>query len=242
VTAAPDGSAVARRVETIRDRIAAAGGDPERVRIVAVTKAFPAEAVSAARVAGLADVGENYAQELLAKRAELGPDDGMTWHFLGRVQRNKVKQLAARVDLWQSVDRPEVVDELGARAPGAALLIQVNATDEEHKGGCVPGEVGDLVARARDLGLDVRGLMTVGPAGDRRGAASAFATVAALADGLGLKERSMGMTDDLEEAIGAGATMVRIGRALFGDRPLRPPPSPGIPTGGGPAGTIAGGV
>jgi pyridoxal phosphate enzyme (YggS family) len=237
----PDVATVRARVEVVRDRIAAAGGDPDRVRIVAVTKAFPAFAVEVARSAGLTDVGENYTQELVAKQDELGGRGDCAWHFLGRLQRNKVRHLVGRVDLWQSVDRPELVDELARRAPGAALLVQVNVADEPAKGGCATGETASLVARARDAGLDVRGLMAVGPAGDRPGTARAFAALARLADGLDLPERSMGMTDDLEDAVAAGATMVRMGRALFGVRPSSETAGGSVPVVGGAPDSIGGG-
>lgn len=240
--ALPDVDTVRARVAAVRTRIVAAGGDPARVRIVAVTKAFPVAAVHAARAAGLSDVGENYAQELVAKQDELGGRADCAWHFLGRLQRNKVRHLAGRVDLWQSIDRAELIDELARRAPGAALLVQVNVAGDAAKGGCAPHETGSLVARALDVGLDVRGLMAVGPAGDPPGAARAFAALAGLADGLGLPERSMGMTDDLEEAVAAGATMVRMGRALFGARPPRETTGGGVPDGGGAPDSIGGGV
>jgi pyridoxal phosphate enzyme (YggS family) len=204
---------VAERLSVVRARIEAAGGDPERVRVVAVTKTFGPEAVAAAIGAGLTDVGENRADELIAKHR---PD--VTWHFVGRIQRNKLARLVPLVDLWQSVDREQVVDDIGSRRPGAAILIQVNVTEELQKGGSAPSKVGDLVARARDRGLDVRGLMTIGPLGPPEAARPGFRTLVRIADELGLPERSMGMTGDLEVAVEEGATMVRIGTALFGAR------------------------
>ena len=212
-----DPAHVRQRLDAVRDRIAGAGGDPHRVRVLAVTKGFGPEAVRAALDAGLPAVGENYAQELLDKAAVLGV--GPEWHFIGRLQSNKVRQLAGTVACWQSVDRPSLVDELARRSPGARMLVQVNATGEEQKGGAEPGEVAALVARGRDAGLDVAGLMAVGVFGDDAATERAFHHVVALADELGLPERSIGMTDDLELAVRAGSTMVRIGRALFGARP-----------------------
>jgi uncharacterized pyridoxal phosphate-containing UPF0001 family protein len=204
-----------------RLRIAAAGGDPEAVRIVAVTKGFGPDAVVTALAAGLLDIGENYAQELLAKHAALaaaGPvPEGPRWHFLGRVQRNKVVQLAPVVACWQSVSREVEGEAITRRAPGAAVLIEVEATGAPGRNGAQPEEVPALVARLRSLGLDVRGLMTVAPQGPGRRAV--FAAVRRLADDLGLPERSMGMSDDLETAVAEGSTMVRLGRALFGGRP-----------------------
>jgi len=213
---------VAANLRVVRDRIVAAGGDPARVRVVAVTKGFGPEAVEAARAAGLDDVGENYAQEMLAKRASFGD---LTVHFIGRLQTNKVRLVAALVDCWQSVDRLALADEIARRAPGARILVQVNVSDEPQKGGCAPSEAGELVRRCRDLGLVVSGLMTVGRTGDPDAVRPGFALLSGLADRLGLPERSMGMTHDLEAAVTEGATMIRVGTALFGNRP--PDPSRG---------------
>jgi PLP dependent protein len=205
----------------VHDRITAAGGDPDRVAVVAVTKGFGPDVVGAALGAGLSVLGENYAQELLDKVAAGSGGPGPVWHFLGRLQTNKVRLLAAHVALWQSVDRPGVVHEIAKRAPGAAVLIQLNLSGEEHKGGCPVGETPALVGLARDEGLDVVGLMGVGPAGDPAGARPGFERLVALADALELPRRSIGMSADLEVAVRAGATMVRVGRDLFGERPPR---------------------
>jgi PLP dependent protein len=196
-----------------------AGGDPARVRVIGVTKGFGPGAVRAAGRAGLADLGENYAAELVAKAAAVGEDGvGVVWHFLGAVQRNKVAQLAPIVGVWQSVARTAEGERIARFAPGAHVLVQVEATGLPGRNGCPPPATGELVSRLGDLGLDVRGLMTVAAPGE--GAAQrAFETVGRLADRLGLEERSMGMSDDLEAAVAAGSTMVRVGRALFGPRP-----------------------
>jgi uncharacterized pyridoxal phosphate-containing UPF0001 family protein len=144
----------------------------------------------------------------------------LRWHFLGAIQRNKVARLAPVVGVWQSVSRVEEGERIARFAPGAAVLVEVDTTGLSGRSGCPPDGVRALVARLRDAGLDVRGLMTVAAPG-AEAARAAFATVRALADELGLEERSMGMTDDLEAAVGAGTTMVRIGRALFGERPAK---------------------
>ena len=212
-----DPAAVAAALDRIRDEISEAGGDADRVDVLAVTKGFGADAVEAAVAAGLGAVGENYAQELLDKSASL--DVQPEWHFIGRLQSNKVRQIADVVSCWQSVDRGSLVDEIAKRAPGARVLVQVNATGEPQKGGAEPAEVADLVARGRDTGLEVVGLMTVGVLGDEGATEEAFRAVAALADRLGLPERSMGMTGDLAAAVRAGTTMVRVGTGLFGSRP-----------------------
>jgi pyridoxal phosphate enzyme (YggS family) len=163
-------------------------------------------------------LGESYAQELEPKADELD-DPRVRWHFIGQLQRNKVRQIAHAVHLWHSVDRLTLGAEIARRAPGARVLAQVNLTDDPSRGGAKPDFVPGLVAGLRDLGLAVEGLMAVGPQGSPDAAAEGFRGVAALADRLELKERSMGMTADLEVAVAAGATMVRVGTALFGERP-----------------------
>lgn len=169
--------------------------------------------------AGVRDLGENRAQELLAKRAELASCDPV-WHFIGRLQRNKVKMLAPYVARWQSVDRVELGREIARHAPGARVLIEVNTAGEEQKGGCAPHEVGAVRAALADLGLDVEGLMTVPEHGpDPR---PAFERLAGLAKGLGLRDLSMGMSGDYETAVECGATIVRVGTAIFGPRRPRP--------------------
>lgn len=222
---------VAARLTVVRARIAAVGVDPATVEVLAVTKGHPLEVVALARAAGLFDLGENYAQELVAKATATAaaatatalsvPGEAVAslrWHFIGRLQTNKVGQLAPFVTLWQTVDRAEVVAQLVRRAPGARVLIQVNATGEAHKAGCQPSDTAKLVDQARAGGLIVEGLMTLGPTDSQRNPETGFALVRGLVDALGLARCSMGMSDDLEAALRAGSTMVRIGTALFGPR------------------------
>jgi pyridoxal phosphate enzyme (YggS family) len=210
------------RVAAVRDRIAEAGGDPRAVRLVAVTKGFDVAVVREALGAGLADIGESYVQELVGKATELGEaagDPGVRWHLVGRLQRNKVRKAAPHVWLWHSVDRLALGAEIARWAPAAAVLAQVNASGEASKAGCDPSMAPALVDGLIDLGLDVRGLMTIAPAGSAEGARPAFRTLRELAERLELGELSMGMSDDLEVAVQEGATMVRVGRDLFGPRP-----------------------
>ena len=208
---------VAARLADVRARIRAAGADPDAVKVVAVTKGFGVEAVEAAVAAGLTDIGENYAQELIEKHGAVGAR--VRWHFLGSIQRNKVRRLAPMVDVWQSIDRVAAGRAVAAQAPGARVLVEVNTSGEASKGGCRPAEAAQLVDALGTMGLDVDGLMTVGPAGPAEGTRPGFAELAALARRLGLAELSMGMSNDLEVAVQEGATMVRIGTALFGPRP-----------------------
>jgi len=211
------------RLAGIRSRIEAAAPDPARVTLVAVTKGFGPEAVRTALAAGLGVVGENYADELVAKSAAVGDDPGTTpeWHFLGSIQRNKVPRLAPIVACWQSVCRLEEGRAIAKRRPGARVLVQVDVADLPGRGGVAPAGVPGLVTALRAEDLDVAGLMAVGTPGPPEGARAGFREVSRLADALGLAVRSMGMTDDLEVALSEGSTMVRIGRALFGERPPR---------------------
>ena len=212
-------------LDEVRGRIRRAGGDPERVRIVAVTKGFGSEAVEAALEAGCSDIGENYADELIAK---VGEDSAARVHFLGPVQRNKVPRLAALVDVWQGVDREEEALAIRSRAPAAELLVQVDLSPPgiEGRAGVPVDAVAGLVERIKEGGPEVVGLMAVGPP-PPNDPTPGFRRVAEMARSLSLSEVSMGMSDDLEAAVAAGSTMVRVGRALFGDRP------PGRPTGVG---------
>lgn len=219
-----DPVAVATSLAAVRERLdRVAGRRVEQVEIVAVTKGFGADAIRAAVAAGLDRIGENYAQELVTKHAEVADllvERGVRVHFIGRLQTNKVRLLAGRVDCVETVDRPALVDELARRCPGLAVLVQVNATGEADKGGCPPSAVAELVERARAGGLVVEGLMTVGPTtGPPEAARSGFRAVRALVDELGLAVCSMGMSDDLEVAVAEGSTRVRVGSALFGARP-----------------------
>lgn len=219
-----------------RGRIVAAGGDPERVTIVAVTKGFGVEAVRAALDVGLREVGENYAAELLGKAATLrgeagaGGDErsataeaGVVWHYLGSVQRRKVRSLAPEVGCWQSVARLAEGEEIARRSPGARVLVEVEATGLAGRQGVPAAGAPSLVASLRALDLRVEGLMTVAGPGGGEAARRVFELVASLADGFGLPIRSMGMSGDLEEAVRAGTTMVRLGTALFGPRPTTRP-------------------
>jgi pyridoxal phosphate enzyme (YggS family) len=213
---------VADNLAAVRARIADAathaGRDPDAVTLVVVTKSVGVEAIRDALDAGARDLGENRAQDLVPKAGELG--DGPRWHFIGRLQRNKVRAVAPYVALWQSVDRVEVAEEIARHAPGASVLVQVNVAGEVQKGGCPPDAVRALVDRGTELGLVVEGCMTVPPAmGDPT---PHFVALRRLVDDLGLDTCSMGMSGDFEAAVAVGATMVRVGTAVFGPRPPAP--------------------
>ncbi len=213
----------------LRARIEATGTDPAAVTLVAVTKGHGAERAAEAATAGIMDLGESYAQELLPKAAALATAGvKVRWHFLGQVQRNKVKALAPHVHLWQSLDRIEVAEAIARHAPGAGVLVQVNLTQDAARGGVGLAQVPALVEQAAALGLDVRGLMAVGPPGPAEASVAGFEAVATMADRLALAERSMGMSGDLQVALRSGATMLRVGSALFGPRADGPRPEPQV--------------
>ena len=215
---------VATRVAELRDRIARAGG--VGVGIVAVTKTFGIDAWGDAKFAGCEAIGENYAQELIAKSQQVDRSDRLPVHFIGQLQTNKIKSLFDIVDVWQSVDRAAVVAELVKRHAARVtdgrceMLLQVNTTSEIDKGGCDPAEVNTLVDQARRGGLEVTGLMTVGPTDmDPGKTRAAFRLLKQMALDLGVEQLSMGMTADVEIAVEEGSTLVRVGTALFGQRP-----------------------
>ena len=228
---APD---VPARWAAVQARVAAAcaraGRDPASVTIVAVAKLHPAPAVVAAVAAGVTDVGENYAQELVAKAAEVAAASGgepPRWHFIGRLQRNKAKLIAGKVALVHAVDSVELGAELGKRAAAIGLvqpvLVAVNLGGEATKSGVEPADAPGLVAALRGVaGIRVDGLMTMPPpADDPEASRPHFQALRALRDRIGgeLPVLSMGMSGDFEVAIAEGATHVRIGTAIFGERP-----------------------
>lgn len=209
---------VAERLEQVRSRIAEAASDERVITIVAVTKGFGVPEVEAAAAVGLRDVAENYSEELMVKHSLAKPVARCRWHFLGRVQRAKVRRLAGAVSMWQSVDRLSAGCEIAKRAPGARVLVQVNVSGEPHRNGCRFEDADQLVGDLRELDLDVRGLMAVGVLSEPDRNRRHYRQLGELGRRLDLAECSMGMTDDIEVAVEEGATMVRVGRALFGPR------------------------
>ena len=222
----PNLEELSERVSAIRARILNAGG--KNVKLIAVTKTFDASAMTSAFATGCDAVGENYAQELIAKFEQVPENQRLPVHFIGRLQSNKIKSLTNCVDVWQSVDRLSLIDEIAKRclplipstqASPPQIMLQVNSTNEPDKGGCEPSDVEALCTKALSLGLHVAGLMTVGPTvSDATATRNAFRLVRKIAKDLGLKELSMGMTGDLEIAVEEGSTAVRIGSGLFGAR------------------------
>ena len=210
-----DPAEVADRISLVRDEILRAGG--VGVQLVAVTKSFPRDAIIAASLGGCDAVGENYAQELLAKMEEGMPPVDI--HFIGGLQSNKVKSIAPYVALWQSVDSMSVIHEIAKRAPGARVLLQVNTTGEQSKGGIATHDVPAFHDAALQSGLTVEGLMTIGPTeGSVSQRRDSFTVLRQMVDELGLSVCSMGMSDDFVQAVECGSTMVRVGSRLFGQR------------------------
>ena len=212
-----DPTEVAARASALRARLRDAGGDG--VTVVAVTKTFDAGAIDAAVAAGFTDVGESYAQETLAKLPDVTSTP--TLHFIGQLQRNKVRHLAPHIDVWQSVDRPELATEIAKRAPGARIMLQVDISGEETKGGVDPADLPGLLDHSAELGLDVIGLMGVAILAEPEAARPGFRRLRSLVDAHGLEHCCMGMTADLEIAVDEGSTMIRVGTQLFGERARR---------------------
>ena len=208
-------SRVAANLAVLRERVAAASPWPDRVRVVAVSKTFDVTYVEVAISLGLDSLGENYVDELCEKRR--ATSSTARWHYLGALQSNKIARVLACADVLGSVSREKEVRAIARLRPGAVIDVQVDFTGAAQRNGAPRDEVGTLVTLARELGLVVRGLMTVASPDPRAGEA-AFRATSALADQLELPERSMGMSDDLEAACRAGSTEIRVGRALFGPR------------------------
>lgn len=215
-------------LNSVRERIAAAaeraGRDPAAVRLVVVTKDAPDAAVRHVHEAGERDFGENRAASL-AERAAALPTD-IRWHLIGRLQGNKVRRVRPLVHLLHSLDRTDLAGYWAAPGlPAPPVLVEVNVSGEPQKAGVSPEEAPELVAAAADRGLVVVGLMTVAPAAaDPEAVRPHFAALRRLRDRLaadhpGLIELSMGMSDDFEVAIEEGATILRVGRAIFSSYP-----------------------
>lgn len=239
---------IPQRLAEVRRRIVEASADrgPDAVRLIAVSKGQSVEAIRAAWDQGQRDFGENYVQELVSKAEQLGDltDGGLRWHAIGRLQRNKARDVARIASVIHAVDRAELAREIDRRAsaadrrapggsasaPGGSatarleVLVEVNVGAEASKGGCAPAEVGPLLdAIAGCPNLVVRGLMTIPPETDSpEDARPFFRALRELRDRHGgaaaLPELSMGMSHDFEIAITEGATIVRVGTAIFGPR------------------------
>ena len=223
---------IARRLETVRERIDTAARrsrrDASSIRLVLASKTQPPAAIRAAWIAGARDFGENYVQEALSKRAELAELNDLRWHLIGHLQTNKAKLAAPAFALIHSIDSARVVDALARaqKSPPVRGLIEVNLGAESSKSGVAPEAVANLLDASRDK-IEIVGLMTIPPpTATPELARPYFARLREMRDrfaiqtGFTLSELSMGMSDDFEIAIEEGATIVRVGRAVFGERGL----------------------
>jgi pyridoxal phosphate enzyme (YggS family) len=223
---------IAERLADVRARIEhaahAAGRSPGDVKLIAVSKTKPVEAIREAYASGQRAFGENYAQELATKAEALADLIDLEWHFIGHLQTNKAKVAARFAQVVHAIDSPALARELGKRASKdrsslLEVLIEVNMGREPQKAGATPSEIEEVIAAVRaQPSLALRGLMTMPPAGDLAAARQTFETLALLRNLHGgaatLPELSMGMSEDLEVAVACGASYVRVGRAIFGER------------------------
>ncbi len=225
-------SSIAQSLGEIRNRVTVLEGrygrSPGEVHVLAVSKTKPPEAVRAAAETGQRDFGENHLQDALTKLDSLGDLD-LVWHFIGPVQSNKTRTVAARFDWVHSIDRAKIARRLNEQRPEGLpplnVCLQVNVSGEASKSGLAPEDVAELARVVAELPrLRLRGLMTLPePRDDLEEQRRPFATLRGIkeslnADGLALDTLSMGMTNDMEAAIAEGATIIRIGTAIFGAR------------------------
>jgi len=209
-----------RILDRIHNAAAKSGRDPSSVRLIAVTKKVSVEGILEAVAAGISDIGENRLQEALPKRLAL-TDVSLTWHFIGHLQTNKAKKAAEEFDWIQCVDRPELAEKLDqSAAKPLPVLIEVKLHDEPSKSGITAESLRGFINQFSRWGrLELRGLMAIPPLFENpEDVRPYFRRLRDLAEEHGLRELSMGMSNDFEVAIEEGATMVRVGTALFGER------------------------
>jgi pyridoxal phosphate enzyme (YggS family) len=212
-------------VAGVRARIAAAcarvGRSADEVTLIAVTKVFPAAFVEEAIAAGVTDIGENRVQEARDKKPEVA--GSARWHLIGHLQSNKAKDAVRLFDVIQTVDSAALAEKIARAADGAQkrqeVLLQVNIGDETQKSGAARSEVESLArAIAAMPSLHLRGLMAIPPVGTAEEVRTYFRDLRVLRDAVGVEHLSMGMSEDFETAVEEGATLVRVGRAIFGSR------------------------
>ncbi len=211
-------AAVERRLAAACKR---AGRNPSEVTIVAVTKTFPAEVVTAGIAAGAREIGENRVQEGRDKRPLV--QGAARWHLIGHLQSNKAKDAVRTFDVIQTIDSVSLAEKVAkaalAAGKGVELLLEVNIGHELQKDGVDPAEIESLARSVRTIdGVKLSGLMAIPPVSDETATRAYFRELRSMCNGLGLQHVSMGMTDDFEIAIEEGATIVRVGRAIFGSR------------------------
>ena len=216
---------IRENIAALESRIGAAceraGRPREDVHLVAVSKTFPATDIELAIAAGMTDIGENKVQEAREKKPSVSAS--ARWHLIGHLQSNKAKDAVRLFDVIQTIDSYGLAERVARAAEGQGkkqeVLLQVNIGREEQKSGVDPDHVSKLVRGVSEMpALDLIGLMAIPPVGEAEEMRPYFRQLRALRDGLGLRELSMGMTDDFEVAIEEGATIIRVGRAIFGSR------------------------
>jgi hypothetical protein len=210
-----------RVLDRIREAAARCGRDPQAIRLIAVTKTVPVEKIRQAFECGVSNLGENRLQEALSKRETL-QDLPLTWHFIGHLQTNKAKKVLENFDWIQSVDRPELAEKLNqAASKSVPVMIEVKLHEEPGKSGVEEPALAEFVKQFTRLDrLQLRGLMAIPPFFENpEDVRPYFRKLRGFGEQFGLTELSMGMSNDFEVAVEEGATMVRVGSALFGERP-----------------------
>jgi len=205
---------IEERLEEINGIIDAKAQNP--VTLIGVTKGFTHEEVNIASELGIKNFGENYAQELLRKNPLVDPE--ISWHYIGQLQSNKIRKISHLVDVWHSVTSLKLAREIHQRNDQAQILLQVSLMGPSNSKGFEVEQLPQLISDLRDMNIDVSGLMTMGVPGDMVATRVAFKKLRKLADTFELPECSMGMSDDFEIALESGASMIRVGSAIFGNR------------------------
>ena len=202
------------RLEEINKIIDAKAQNP--VTLIGVTKGFPHEEVNIASTLGIKNFGENYAQELLTKNPLVDPE--ISWHYIGQLQSNKIRKISHLVDVWHSVTSLKLAREIHKRDDQAQILLQVSLMGPSNSKGFEVEQLPQLSSELRDMNIDISGLMTMGVPGDKVATRVVFKELRKLADTFELPECSMGMSGDFEIALESGASMIRVGSAIFGNR------------------------
>ena len=205
---------IKERLEEINKIIDAKAQNP--VTLIGVTKVFTHEEVNIASELGIKNFGENYAQELLTKNPLVDPE--ISWHYIGQLQSNKIRKISHLVDVWHSVTSLKLAREIHKRNDQAQILLQVSLMGPSNSKGFEVEQLPQLISELRDMNIDISGLMTMGVPGDMVATRVVFKELRKLADTFELPECSMGMSDDFEIALESGASMIRVGSAIFGNR------------------------
>ena len=205
---------IKERLQEINKIIDAKAQNP--VTLIGVTKGFTHEEVNIASELGIKNFGENYAQELLTKNPLVDPE--ISWHYIGQLQSNKIRKISHLVDVWHSVTSLKLAREIHKRNDQAQILLQVSLMGPSNSKGFEVEQLPQLISELRDMNIDISGLMTMGVPGDMVATRVVFKKLRKLADMFELPECSMGMSDDFEVALESGASMIRVGSAIFGNR------------------------